>query len=50
MIGNDCKLLEDNIDTFLNALLKPGETWKSQSAVKLYQTLHLYKKFKDLAQ
>lgn len=47
MIGNDAKILEDNIDVFLNEFLKAGETWTS--AKKLRQILNLYKLFKDLA-
>ena len=44
MIGNDCKLLEDNIDVFLDTFIKKdcGETWNSQSAIKLKQILNLY--------
>ena len=51
MIGNDCKLLEDNIDVFLDTFIKKesGETWNSPSATKLKQILTLYKSFADLA-
>ena len=49
MIGNDCKIMEENIDTFLFTFLKPGEVWESESCLKLRQVLDLYKRFKDLA-
>ena len=34
MIGNDCKLIEQNIDAFLDCFLdkEKGETWESPSA------------------
>ncbi|XP_065659138.1 uncharacterized protein LOC136083609 [Hydra vulgaris] len=49
IIGNDCKLLESNIDTFLNSFLADGENWHDQSALKLRQILDLYKRFASLA-
>lgn len=51
MIGNDCKLLEDNIDVFLDTFLKKdcGESWESPSSNKLKQLLCLYKDFSNLA-
>lgn len=49
MIGNDCKIMEDNIDTFLYQFLKPVEAWESESCLKLRQVLDFYKVFKDLA-
>ncbi|XP_066930041.1 uncharacterized protein [Clytia hemisphaerica] len=47
MIGNDCRLLEENIDAFLNR--QSGETLESPSARKLRQVLTLYKDFGELA-
>jgi len=51
MIGNDCKLLELNIDVFLDSFLNKdkGETWQSPTATKLRQVLSLYQLFSDLA-
>ena len=51
MIGNDCKLLEENVDVFLDTFLHKelGETWESPSVNKLKQLLSLYKLFADLA-
>ena len=51
MIGNDCKLLESNIDVFLDTFIRKdsGETWSSPSAMKLKQILNLYKMFADHA-
>jgi len=51
MIGNDCKLIELNIDVFLDNFISKdkGETWESSSASKLRQLLQLYKLFADLA-
>nr|XP_047142024.1 uncharacterized protein LOC124816524 isoform X2 [Hydra vulgaris] len=49
IIGNDCKLLELNIDTFLNSFLADGENWLDQSTLKLRQILDLYKRFASLA-
>lgn len=47
MIGNDCKRLEDNIDSFLDVFVIDG--WQSQKNSKLRQVLNLYNSFKDLA-
>ena len=51
MIGNDCKLLEANIDVFLDTFIRKdsGETWESNTVIKLKQVLSLYKSFADLA-
>jgi len=51
MIGNDCKLLEENVDALLDTFIRSnqGETWNSESATKLRQILALYKAFADLA-
>lgn len=51
MIGPDCKLLEENIDTFLFTFVNTdaGEKWENDSCLKLRQILDLYMKFKDLA-
>lgn len=51
MIGNDCKILEENIDFFLDIFLArdKGETWKNASSIKLRLLLMLYKSFVDLA-
>lgn len=51
MIGNDCKILEENIDTFLYSFVRTekGEKWESESCLKLRQILDLYKCFKDIA-
>ncbi|XP_066917770.1 uncharacterized protein [Clytia hemisphaerica] len=50
MIGNDCKLLESNIDTFLNEFVEDkGDDWNSPRSRKLLQVLRLYKRFADLA-
>ena len=51
MIGNDCKLIEENIDVFLDSFIQKekGESWESPSAIKLKQILNLYKLFADLA-
>ena len=47
MTGNDCKILEDNIDTFLFTFLKTGEKFESESCLNLRQVLVLYKVFKN---
>ena len=50
MIGNDCKLLEDNIDVFLNVFVDDRQdTWESEKSQKLRHVLQLYKAFRDLA-
>jgi len=51
MIGNDCKMIESNIDVFLDTFISKdkGETWESPSSAKLRQLLQLYKLFADLA-
>ena len=50
MIGNDCKILENNIDSFLDVFVKDrGDNWSSERSLKLRQILELYIKFKDLA-
>ena len=50
MIGNDCKILESNIDTFLIVFVEEkGDTWHSEKSQKLGQILNLYKSFADLA-
>ena len=50
MIGNDCKLLESNIDTFLNTFVEAkGDEWKSEKTLKIRQLLKLYNMFTDLA-
>lgn len=50
MIGNDCKILENNIDTFLDVFVKErGDDWNSSKSLKLRQVLKLYQLFKDLA-
>ncbi|XP_047139031.1 uncharacterized protein LOC124814958 [Hydra vulgaris] len=49
IIGNDCMLLESNIDTFLHSFLADGENWQDQSALKLRQILDLYRRFASLA-
>ena len=52
MIGNDCKLIEQNIQKFLVVFLKldVNETWESKSFEKMRQINTLYQMFKDLAQ
>ena len=51
MIGNDCKILENNIDTFLDVFVKDrNESWESEKTLKLKKILKLYKEFKDLTQ
>ncbi|XP_066932109.1 uncharacterized protein [Clytia hemisphaerica] len=50
MIGNDCKLFEDNIDTFLNVFIaERNQSWNDESSERLRHVLKLYKRFKDLA-
>ena len=49
MIGNDCKILEDNIDTFIYVFVRKNEEWQSESCLKLRQVYGLYKAFADLA-
>ena len=50
MIGNDCKILESNIDTFLNEFVgEVGDQWNSEKSLKLRQVLNLYKLFSDLS-
>ena len=50
MIGNDCKILEGNIDSFLDEFVKAeGDVWNSGRSNKLRQVLNLYKLFSDLA-
>ena len=51
IIGNDCKLLEENIDVFLDTFRDKdkGESWESPSMNKLKQVLLVYKQFRDLA-
>ena len=51
MIGKDCKLLEENVDTFLDTFLNKelNETWNIPSAKKLKQLLVRDKDFADLA-
>ena len=50
MIGNDCKLTECNIDTFLDEFVKErNDLWNSEKSLKLRQVLSLYKSFGDLA-
>jgi len=49
MIGNDTKLLEDNIDTFLSEFIVDGDSWESAKNLKLRQVLSLYRLFKDLS-
>jgi len=49
MIGNDCKTIEDNIDTFLSTFIEDkNSTWEAEQSLKLRQILSLYKSFKDL--
>ena len=51
MIGNDCILIEQNVDVFLDCLLQKdlGESWESPTAGKLKTILRLYKSFAELA-
>ena len=50
MIGNDCKILENNIDSFLDVFVKKrNDSWKSEKSQKIRQVLQLYKSFADLA-
>ena len=51
MIGNDCKILEANIDTFLTIFVEnEGVSWQSQKSLKLRHILQLYNAWADLAQ
>ena len=52
MIGNDCKLLEENIDVFLDVFVTDrGDSWESEKSQKIrHNILQLYKAFKDLAE
>ncbi|XP_065653654.1 uncharacterized protein LOC136080653 isoform X1 [Hydra vulgaris] len=51
MIGNDCKILEANIDTFLTVFVEnKGVSWQSQKSLKLRHILQLYNAWADLAQ
>ena len=50
MIGNDCKLLESNIDSFLDIFVTDAnDRWDSEKSAKMRQVLKLYKTFADLA-
>eukprot|EP00111_Clytia_hemisphaerica_P014888 TCONS_00043847-protein len=49
MIGGDCKILEDNIDKFLETFMTKNESRQSKSFVKMRQVSSLYHQFKDLA-
>lgn len=50
MIGNDCKLMEQNIDSFLDVFVQDREqSWQSQKASSLRHVLKLYQLFTDIA-
>ena len=50
MIGNDCKILEENIDTFLDVFVTAkNDKWESEKSGKIRHVLQLYKAFADLA-
>ena len=49
MIGNDCKLIEENIDVFLNVfVMDRQDSWESEKSQKIRHILELYKAFRDL--
>nr|XP_047125438.1 uncharacterized protein LOC124807535 [Hydra vulgaris] len=51
MIGNDFKILEANIDTFLTVFVEnQSVSWQSQKSQKLRHILQLYNAWADLAQ
>ena len=49
IIGNDCKLLENNIDTFISTFMETENDVLLEVNGKLRQSLKLYVDFKDLA-
>ena len=50
MVGNDCKILESNIDSFLDTFVtEKNDCWESEKSQKIRQILKLYKAFADLA-
>ncbi|XP_066925516.1 uncharacterized protein [Clytia hemisphaerica] len=50
MIGNDCKLMEQNIDTFLNVFVEElNQSWNSNKTNSLRSILKLYNAFSDIA-
>ena len=51
MIGNDCRLMELNIDKFLSFFLRvdKGESINGDEFTKMRHVSILYNKFKDIA-
>lgn len=45
MIGNDCKLLEQNIDTFLSEFLDDDEKWEHDKVKTSFGTLQRFRRY-----